>query len=79
MTTATTERQELHQAIERLPDSAISQIKGYVARVYEEMLEELEEAEDIAYIKALPRSEYENAVPESEIIADYEAKYGALD
>jgi gamma-glutamylcyclotransferase (GGCT)/AIG2-like uncharacterized protein YtfP len=52
MTTATTERQELHQAIERLPDSAVSQIKGYVERIHEETLEELEEAEDIAYIEA---------------------------
>jgi hypothetical protein len=36
----------------------------------------LEEQEDIAGIEALPREEYENAVSEEAIIADYEAKYG---
>jgi vacuolar-type H+-ATPase subunit I/STV1 len=40
MTTATAERQELHQAIERLSDSAILQIKDYVERVREAEEEE---------------------------------------
>jgi hypothetical protein len=82
MTTATaevTERENLMRVIERLSDRAILQVRGYAERVHEEEIEELEEQEDIAYIDALPREEYENAVPEEVIITDYKAKYGTLD
>jgi hypothetical protein len=88
MTTATMEKvvsereilvHTIESLIRQMPDIALLQIKGYIERVQEEHMEELEDEEDIAYIDALPRSEYENAVPEKEIIADYEAKYGTLD
>jgi hypothetical protein len=84
MTTATAERQDIRSdiqsAIDGLSDTALDKLASYAKFLrYEERMEELEDAEDIAYINTLPRSEYENAVPESAIIADYEAKYGTLD
>ena len=81
MTTQTVENvsittvQSLLRNISALPVESLQRVAAYV----EELIEELEDAEDIAYIEALPLSERENAVSESEIIADYEAKYGALD
>ncbi|MDR2180439.1 MAG: hypothetical protein LBP21_09030 [Synergistaceae bacterium] len=50
VTTATAEEKELHQAIERLPDSAIFQIKGYIERMREEELKKIEA--DIAELEA---------------------------
>jgi hypothetical protein len=84
MTTVTAERTEerrdIHQAIDALSDVALEKLYSYLSFLrYEDRMEELEDEEDIAYIERLPPSEYENAVPESEVIADYEAKYGALD
>jgi hypothetical protein len=76
----TAEHQDIRSAIEKLSDTALEKLARYIDFLrYEERMEELEDEEDIAYIDALPRSEYENAVPESDIIADYEAKYGVLD
>jgi hypothetical protein len=84
MTTATVERESL-TAIEReslteiirnLPDSAIEKLVSYTAFLrYEERMEELEDEEDIAYIEA---HKDEPTVPLSEVIRDYEEKYGPL-
>jgi hypothetical protein len=69
MTTLTTERQELHQAIEYLSDRALLQIKGYVERIREETLEREAEEEERRYQgMALEKIKAE--------IAALEAKYG---
>ena len=53
MTTGTLERQDLHHAIDMLSDYAIGKLANYIDFLrYEERMEELEEAEDIAYIEA---------------------------
>ncbi|MCL2009940.1 MAG: hypothetical protein FWG71_05265 [Synergistaceae bacterium] len=53
MLTQTAERQGLHQTIDSLSDSAIGKLANYIDFLrYEERMEELEEAEDIAYIEA---------------------------
>jgi uncharacterized protein (DUF924 family) len=73
-TTATAERQDVHQAIDALTDSALEKLAHYIDFLrYEEHMEELEDEEDIAYIKA---HKDEPTVPFSEVIKDYEAKYG---
>lgn len=62
-----------------LSDSAKDRLAEYVAFLrYQDRMEEQEEAEDIAYIDSLTPEDYENAVPHSVIISDYEAKYGPL-
>jgi hypothetical protein len=81
MTTATTERkaerQDIDQAIDKLSDAALEKLYSYLAFLrYEDRMEELEEQEDIAYIEA---HKDEPTVPLSEVIKDYEAKYGPLD
>jgi hypothetical protein len=70
-----TERQELHQTIDTLPDSAILQLKGYAARLREEEIEEQEEAEDIACIDA---RKDEPTIPLEDVLKKYESKYGLL-
>jgi hypothetical protein len=87
MTTATAERESL-TAIEReslteiirnLPDSAIEKLVSYAAFLrHEERMEELEDEEDIAYLKTLTPEDYKNAVPFEEVIRDFEAKHGPL-
>ncbi|MDR1481914.1 MAG: hypothetical protein LBI74_04750 [Synergistaceae bacterium] len=78
--TVTTEGQDLHQIIEALSDDARERLAHYVEFLrYEDLIEEQEEAEDIAYIEAITQEERDSAVPESVVIADYEAKYGPLD
>ena len=53
MTTGTSERQDLHQAVDTLSESAVGKLANYIDFPrYEERMEELEEAEDIAYIEA---------------------------
>jgi hypothetical protein len=76
MTTVTAEREGLIEIIGGLSDSAIEKLVSYVDFLrYEERMEELEEEEDIAYIEA---HKDEPTVPLSEVIRDYEEKYGAL-
>ncbi|MDR1048981.1 MAG: hypothetical protein LBL51_04420 [Synergistaceae bacterium] len=76
MTTATAERQDIYRAIEQLSDATLEQVAGYINFLrYEERMEELEDEEDIAYIEA---HKDEPTVPLSEVIRDYEEKYGAL-
>jgi hypothetical protein len=77
MTTAT---KDVHQAIDALTDSALEKLAHYIDFLrYEERMEELEDEEDIAFIKSLTPEDYANAIPESVVIAEYEAKYGPLD
>ena len=80
MPTQTAERQELCEVINALSETSVGKLSNYIDFLrYEERMEELEEAEDIAYIDSLTPEDYANAVPESEIIAEYEAQYGPLD
>ena len=58
--------------ISALSDVSITKLAGYI----EELIEEQEEAEDIAYIEA-HKDEGPN-IPLSEVIAKYEADYGSL-
>jgi hypothetical protein len=75
MTTQTVENvsiatvQSLLRNISALPVESLQRVAAYV----EELIEELEDAEDIAYIEA---HKDEPTVPFSEVIKDYEAKYG---
>jgi hypothetical protein len=67
-TTATAERQEVHQAIERLSNKAIVQIKGYIDRVREEELELENIKAEIAALEAkygtTPNAETVEAIEE---------------
>ena len=70
--TNTVEMQELLRRISALPKESLINLVDYV----EELIEELEEAEDIAYIEA-----HKNdgpSVPFEEVIKDFEAKHGPL-
>ena len=69
---ATVELQPLMRRISALPDSALYRIDALV----EEIIEELEEAEDIADIEA--RKDEGPNIPHSVVKAEYEAKYGPL-
>ena len=71
----TVELQPLMRKISALPDSALYRIDALV----EEIIDELEEAEDIAAIDALTPEDFENAIPLEEVIAEYEAEFGPLD
>jgi hypothetical protein len=76
-TAPSTERQEIHQRIDTLSDSAFERLAHYIEFLrYEDRIEELEDAEDIAYIEA-HKDEGPN-VPLSEVVAKYEAEYGPL-
>jgi hypothetical protein len=66
------ELQPLIRRISALPDTSLLKLADYV----EELIEELEEAEDIADIEA---RKDEPSVPFEEVIAEYEAEYGPLD
>ena len=74
ITTAET-LQAMLRNISELSDKSLLKLAGYI----EELIEDEEEAEDIAHIEALTPEDYANAVPESEVIAEYEARYGPLD
>ena len=75
----TAERQELCEIINTLSDPAIGKLANYIDFLrYEERMEELEDAEDIEYIKSLTPEDYANAIPESEVTTEYEARYGSL-
>ena len=80
MTTQAAERtttealQTTLRSISELSNKSLLKLAEYV----EELIEEEEEAEDIAYIDSLTPEEYANAVPEDEVIAEYEAKHGPL-
>jgi hypothetical protein len=77
--TVATEVQDIHQIIDTLSDDAKDKLVYYVDFLrYEDWIEEQEDAEDIAAIEAITQEERDNAVPMSEIIKDYEAKYGPL-
>ena len=78
-TTATAERHDAHQAIDALSDPAFEKLVCYIDFLrYEERMEELDDEEDIAYIKTLTPEDYANAVPFEEIVKDFEAKHGPL-
>ncbi len=78
MTTQTIER-DLFDSITGLSEGAKEKLAEYVAFLrYQDRLEEEEDAEDIAYLDSLTPEDYENAVPHSTIVADYEAKHGPL-
>jgi hypothetical protein len=80
MTTATAEHQDIHLAIDALSDTARERLVSYIDFLrYEERMEELEEAEDIEYLKTLTPADYANAVPFEKVIKDFEAEYGPLD
>ena len=66
------ELQPLIRRISALPDSVLYRIDALV----EEIIEELEEAEDIADIEA---RKDEPSVPFEEVIAEIEAEFGPLD
>jgi hypothetical protein len=79
MSTATAERSDLCQTIETLSDSAFEKLVHYIDFLrYEDRMEEIEDEEDIAYIKTLTPEDYANAVPFEEVIKDFEAKNGPL-
>ena len=67
--TNSVELQALLRRISELPNKSLLKLADYV----EELIEEEEEAEDIAYIEA---HKDEPTVPLSEIIKDYEAQHG---
>ena len=76
MTTQTAERQELHRVIDMLPDDSVVTALDFIKslrRDLEELMEELEDAEDIAYIDSLTPEDYSNAVSIEEIKAKYRA------
>ncbi|GHV53935.1 hypothetical protein FACS1894216_12900 [Synergistales bacterium] len=80
MSTQTIERRELIEIINALSDDAAEKMAHYAAFLrYEEWAEEQEDAEDIAYVKSLTEEDRKNTVPQSEVIAAYEVKYGPLD
>jgi hypothetical protein len=84
MTTATVERteerQDMYRAIEQLSDIALEKLADYIDFLrYEDRMEELEEEEDIAYLKTLTPEDYANAVPFEEVIKEFEAQHGPLD
>ena len=68
----TVELQPLIRRISALPNSSLLKLTDYV----EELIEELEDAEDIADIEA---RKDEPTVSFDEVIAEYEAEYGQLD
>jgi hypothetical protein len=70
MTTAAT-IQGLLRNISALPADGIRKLSEYA----EELIEELEDEEDIAYIEA---HKDEPTIPLSEVIKEFEAKYGPL-
>ena len=67
----TVELQPLIRRISALPNGSLQKLADYV----EELIEELEEAEDIAMIEA---RKDEPTIPHSVVVAEYEAKYGPL-
>ena len=71
--TTTETLRTLLRRISALPNNSLVKLADYV----EELIEEQEEAEDIAYIEA-HKDEGPN-IPLSEVIAKYEALYGPLD
>jgi hypothetical protein len=77
--TMTVEREDIHSAIEELPDVALGKLAHYIEFLrYEERAEELEDEEDVAYLKTLTAEDYKNAVPFEEVVRDFEAKHGPL-
>lgn len=69
------EIQALLRKISALPNKSFLKLADYV----EDLIEELEEEEDIAFIDSLAPEDYANAIPEDEVIAEIEARYGPLD
>ena len=67
------EIQPLLRRISALPNKSLLKLADYV----EELIEELEEAEDVAYIEE-HKDDGPN-IPLSVVVAKYEAKYGPLD
>ena len=67
----TVELQPLIGRISALPEASLLRLDAFV----EELIEELEEAEDIAMIEA---REDEPTIPHSQVRAEIEAKHGTL-
>jgi DNA polymerase III epsilon subunit-like protein len=73
------DRRDVHQAIDALTDSALEKLAHYIDFLrYEERMEELEDEEDIAFIKSLTPEDYANAVPFEEVVHEFEEKHGPL-
>jgi DNA polymerase III epsilon subunit-like protein len=58
----------------RLSDKSLRKLAGCV----EELIEEQEDAEDVAHIEALTPYDYENAIPFEDIVKEFEAEHGSL-
>ncbi len=58
----------LYRRISALSNSSMKKLYDYV----EALIEEEEEAEDVAYIESLTPDDYADTVPIEEVIADYE-------
>ena len=73
----TVELQPLIRRISALPDKSLSRLSDFV----EELIEELEDEDDIAYLDSLTPEQRDpaNAIPFEEIIAEIEAEFGLLD
>ena len=65
-------RERLHRIIDAFPEKFAQKLADFM----EELIEEIEEAEDITMIEA---RKDEPTVPGSVVIAKIEAKYGPLD
>jgi len=77
MPTQTAERQELCEVINTLSDVAIGKLANYIDFLrYEDRMEELEDAEDIAYIEACKD---EPTISFEDVLAKHEAEHGPLD
>jgi len=73
MLTELKKQQDLYDIIGTLSEAAIVKLSNYIDFLrYEERMEELEEAEDIAYIKARGN---EPAVSFEEVIKEFEEVY----
>ena len=70
----TVELQPLIRRISALPNSSLLKLYDYV----EELIEELEEAEDVAAIDALTPEDRANAIPFEEVIKEFESEHGPL-
>ena len=70
-------RERLHRVIDAFPDRFAQKLNDYM----EELIDELEEEEDIAYLESLSPEERDpaNGIPLEEVIAEYEAEFGPLD
>ena len=72
--TTTDTMRALLRKISALPNNSLKKLADYV----EELIEDEEEAEDIAYIDALTPEDYANAIPFEDVVRKFEAEHGPL-